>query len=66
MIQELVIRISQTESKGLYIKKSQTNPNNDLILFVLKYIREHIAENLSVALLSAKAYMSESKFLRKK
>ena len=64
LIQELVIRILQTESKGLYIKKSQTNPNNDRISFVLKYIREHITENLSVELLSAKAYMSESNFYR--
>ncbi|WP_428656106.1 AraC family transcriptional regulator [Runella sp.] len=64
LIQELVIRILQTESKSLYLKKSHVNPNNDRISFVLKYIRENITENLSIELLSEKAYMSESNFYR--
>lgn len=64
LIQELVIRILQTESKSLYLKKSHINPNNDRISFVLKYIRENITEHLTIDLLSKKAYMSESNFYR--
>lgn len=64
LIQELVIRILQTESKGLYIKKSYQNPNNDRISFVIKFIRENLTEDLSVEMLSEKAYMSESNFYR--
>ncbi|MCU0341717.1 MAG: AraC family transcriptional regulator [Spirosomaceae bacterium] len=64
LIQELVIRILQTESKSLYLKKAQTNPNNDRISFVIQYIRDNITEDLSVELLSEKAYMSESNFYR--
>ena len=64
LIQELVIRILQTESKGLYIKKSYQNPNNDRISFIIQFIRENLTEDLSVELLSEKAYMSESNFDR--
>ncbi|MFN3850130.1 MAG: AraC family transcriptional regulator N-terminal domain-containing protein [Spirosomataceae bacterium] len=64
LIQELVIRILQTESKSLYRNKSYTDPNNDRISFILKFIRENITEDLSVELLSEKAYMSESNFYR--
>jgi AraC family transcriptional regulator len=64
LIQELVIRILQTESKGLYIKKSYQNPNNDRISFIIQFIRENLTEDLSVELLSEKAYMSESNFYR--
>lgn len=64
LIQELVIRILQTESKSLYLKKSQTNPNNDRISFIIQYIRENITEDLSVEHLSEKVYMSESNFYR--
>jgi AraC family transcriptional regulator len=39
-------------------------PNNDRISFVLKYIRENITEELTIELLSEKAYMSESNFYR--
>ena len=64
LIQELVIRILQTETKSMYLKKSVTNANNDRISFVIKYIRENITEELSIELLSEKAYMSESNFYR--
>lgn len=64
LIQELVIRILQTESKSLYLKKSYTDSNNDRISFIIKFIRENITEDLSIDLLSEKAYMSESNFYR--
>lgn len=64
LIHELVIRILQTESKSLYLKKSYTDSNNDRISFIIKFIRENITEDLSIDLLSEKAYMSESNFYR--
>ncbi|MFN3380048.1 MAG: AraC family transcriptional regulator N-terminal domain-containing protein [Runella zeae] len=64
LLQELIIRILQTESKSIYLKKSYTQPNNDRISFVLNFIRENITEDLTIELLSEKAYMSESNFYR--
>jgi AraC family transcriptional regulator len=64
LIQELVIRILQTETKSLYLKKSLTDANNDRISYVIKFIRENLTEDLSIELLSEKAYMSESNFYR--
>lgn len=64
LIQELVIRILQTESKSLYLKKAVSNSNNDRLSFVIKYIQENLTEDLSIELLSEKAYMSESNFYR--
>ena len=64
LIQELVIRILQTETKSMYLKKSLTDSNNDRLSFVIKFIRENLTEDLSIELLSEKAYMSESNFYR--
>jgi AraC family transcriptional regulator len=64
LIQELVIRILQTETKSMYLKKSLTDANNDRISYVIKFIRENLTEDLSIELLSEKAYMSESNFYR--
>lgn len=64
LIQELVIRILQTETKSMYLKKSFTDANSDRLSFVIKFIRENLTEDLSVELLSEKAYMSESNFYR--
>lgn len=64
MMQELVIRILQTESKGLHLANSNGSCTDDRISFSVKYIKEHLTENLSVEFLSSKAYMSESNFYR--
>jgi AraC family transcriptional regulator len=64
LIQELVIRILQVESKSMYLQKATTDPNNDRISFVIKYIRDNITEDLNVDLLSQKAFMSASNFYR--
>lgn len=64
LIQELVIRILQTETKSLYLKKSLTDANNDRISYIIKFIRENLTEDLSIDILSEKAYMSESNFYR--
>jgi AraC family transcriptional regulator len=64
LMQELIIRILQTESKSMYLKKATTNPNQDRLSFVIRYIQDHITEDLPIELLSEKAYMSESNFYR--
>ncbi|MCP9761379.1 AraC family transcriptional regulator [Lacihabitans soyangensis] len=64
LIQELVIRILQTETKSMYRKKSLTDANNDRISYIIKFIRENLTEDLSIDILSEKAYMSESNFYR--
>ncbi len=64
LIQELVIRILQTESKSIYLKKAASESNNDRISYVIRFIQEHLTEDLSIEMLSEKAYMSESNFYR--
>lgn len=64
LIQELIIRILQTESKNRYLKKGTMDVSNDRLAYVVEYIRENIRENLSVEDLSEKAYMSTSHFYR--
>ena len=64
LVQELVIRILQTETKSMYLKKSFTDANNDRLSYIIKFIRENLTEDLSIELLSEKAYMSESNFYR--
>lgn len=64
LIQELVIRILQTESKSFYLKKAANEPNNDRISYIIRFIQEHLTEDLSIEMLSEKAYMSASNFYR--
>ncbi|MCR9064999.1 MAG: AraC family transcriptional regulator [Cytophagales bacterium] len=64
LIQELIIRILQTESKSMHLKKSADNCTNDRISFVISFIRQHLTESITVEELSEKAYMSESSFYR--
>lgn len=54
LIQELVIRILQTETKSMYLKKSLTDANNDRISYVIKFIRENLTEDLSIELMIEK------------
>lgn len=46
------------------LKKSLTDVSNDKISLVIKFIRENLTEDLSIELLSEKAYMSASYFYR--
>ena len=64
LLQELIIRILQTESKSRTIQKSYTDPNSERLAYVIQYIRENLTEDLSVETLSAKAYMSVASFHR--
>lgn len=64
MIQELLIRILQMEQKSSYLAKSNAQANSDRFSYVINFIRQHLTEDITVSLLSAKANMSESSFYR--
>ena len=64
MLQELIIRLLQSENHKIYNEQSMTLQSTDRLAFIIQYIREHLAEPLSVEELSKKAYMSESNFHR--
>ncbi len=64
LIQELVIRILQTENKNMLMRRSETDPNSERLSFVINYIRNNITEHLTVEHLSEQVYMSESNFYR--
>lgn len=63
MLQELIIRILQAESRANYIESEKVE-SNDRLAFAVRYIREHLAESITVEQISQKVYMSESAFYR--
>ncbi|MCJ7757736.1 MAG: AraC family transcriptional regulator N-terminal domain-containing protein, partial [Gillisia sp.] len=63
MVKELIIRLLQTRAKSLLVDKSILFDNNRMA-FVVKYMREHLTENINVNKLADKACMSTSNFHR--
>lgn len=64
MLDELIIRIMQTNSRKIYTEKSFSLSSSNRLAFIVEYIRENIHNQLSVAKLSKKACMSESNFYK--
>lgn len=64
MIQELIIRIVQTETKTFYSKNANKLSSNNRIAHVVGYIKENIREHIQVEQLCKIACMSESNFYR--
>lgn len=64
MLQELVIRILQTETKKIYTEKSLQLSSTHRLAFTIEYIRKNIHKSLTIKELSNKVYMSESNFHR--
>ncbi len=64
LLRELVIRILQLESHTAAADPTATPPRDNRLSFIIRYIREHIDEPLSVTQLSERVYMSESNFYR--
>ena len=64
MLQELIVRILQTDSRKIYTEKSFNLNNDSRLSQVIQFIRENLHRNITVQLLSKKAYMSESNFYR--
>ena len=64
MLQELIVRILQTENRKIYTEQSLSINENNRLSFVIEYIRENLDKSLTVEELSNKVYMSESNFHR--
>lgn len=65
MIKELIVRLLQTKAKLTLIKETSSLFDNNRMAFIVKYIREHFKENISVDCLAEKACMSTSNFYKK-
>ncbi len=62
MLQELIIRILQGNSRESYMENASKLSSSNRLAYVLDYISKHLHEPLSVSDLSKKACMSESHF----
>lgn len=63
MVKELIIRLLQTKAKGMLVD-NETLFDNNRMAFIVKYMREHLTENINVNDLAGKACMSTSNFYR--
>jgi len=63
MVKELIIRLLQTKAKVMLLD-NETLFDNNRMAFIVKYMREHLTENIQVAKLAEKACMSTSNFYR--
>lgn len=64
MLQELIIRLLQSENHKIYNEQAMTLQSSDRLAFTIQYIRNHLDQPLTIEDLSKKAYMSESNFHR--
>lgn len=64
MVQELIVRILQANTRKTYLDNSKAWSNNRRFAYIIEYIRKNLVETLTVKELSEKAYMSESNFYR--
>ena len=64
MLEELIIRILQTNSRKIYTEKSFGLVNSNRLAYVVEFIRSNLSSNISISELSRKACMSESNFYR--
>ena len=64
MLQELIVRILQTENRKIYTEQSMNLSSNNRSAFVIEFIRKNLDKSLSIEELSNMVYMSESNFHR--
>lgn len=64
MLQELIMRILQTENRKIYTDQAMQLSGNNRLAAIIDYIRHHLDQPLTIEELSRKAYMSESNFHR--
>lgn len=62
MLQELIVRILQSNAKKIYTNLDEKTVKSGRIGFIVNYIIKNLHEPLSIELLSKKAYMSPSHF----
>lgn len=63
-LQELLIRLLQTQARALLIEQSANLQSRHRFAYVLQYIREHLTENLTIQQLAGLACMSKPHFFR--
>jgi len=64
MLEELIIRILQTNSRRIYTEKSFKLSSDNRLAYIVEYIRKNLHNPISIKNLSRKACMSESNFYR--
>lgn len=64
MLEELIIRILQTNSKKIYTENSIGLATSNRLAYVVTFIRSNLSSNISISDLSRMACMSESNFYR--
>ncbi|HEA28756.1 MAG TPA: AraC family transcriptional regulator [Leeuwenhoekiella sp.] len=64
MLQELIVRVLQTNNKKIYNQKNLTPHNDGRMALVIQYIGDNLSQSLSIEQLSKKACMSSSNFYR--
>ncbi|PWK18155.1 AraC-like DNA-binding protein [Arcicella aurantiaca] len=64
MINELLIRLMQTQARVLIVDNYKKYANTNRFAFVIQYIKEHITEKLSIEKLCDLACMSKANFFR--
>ena len=64
MLQELIVRIMQTNTRKIYSEKAMQLSSSNRMAFVVDHIRENLHMPLSIEDLSARACMSTSNFYR--
>ncbi len=64
MIKELILRLLQTNARAALLNETSNLFDDNRMAFVLKYIREHYKEDISVNDLASKACMSTSHFYK--
>lgn len=62
MLKELIVRLMQTKAKKTILSANNDMINNQRIAYIVKYIKDHLTEKISVDELAQKAYMSPSHF----
>jgi AraC-like DNA-binding protein len=65
MINELIIRLLQTKARHILLSEGKMDINKNRLAFIASFIEDNFTENLSVAYLADKAYMSPSQFYKK-
>lgn len=63
-LNELVLRLMQTQARDLFIEQAKLYMNNHRLAYVVNYIREHLTEKLNMDKLSSLACMSRPHFFR--
>ncbi|MEM8887884.1 MAG: AraC family transcriptional regulator [Bacteroidota bacterium] len=64
MLQELIIRISQSENQKIYSDEALNLGKNHRLSFIIRFIRKNLDQDLNIKKLSNEVCMSESNFHR--